>query len=344
VAYIKDKIPLITLIIVTRNERDFLKKSLQSLLIQSYPKELTEIIIVDGMSTDGTREALLENRDNIGSNGTNIKIFDNPKLILAYGWNIGIKNAAGDIVCRIDAHSELYPDYIEIGVNELLKRKADRVACVGGILENVGKGRIGSAIADLFSSRFGVGNSTFRVGLKEPKYTDTAVFGLYWKWIFGEVGYFNESLVRNQDIDLHDRILKAGYKLLTHPGMKATYHVRNSFSGLIKKAFEDGYWVVASGKSYMRHRVPLYFVLYLIFFFVPLLLGQNRGLFGIKFLISIPLIAYVLLCILFSLKDGKKVDRFLLLFLFPLFHVSYGLGSLTASLERIFHKKSCTNQ
>lgn len=339
-AYIKDKIPLITLIIVTRNERDFLKKSLQSLLIQSYPKELTEIIIVDGMSTDGTREALLENRDNIGSNGTNIKMLDNPNLILASGWNIAIKNASGDIVCRIDAHSELYPDYIEIGVNELLKRKTDRVACIGGILENVGKGKVGSAIADLFSSRFGVGNSPFRIGLTEPKYTDTAVFGLYWKSIFEEIGYFNESLARNQDIDLHDRILKKGYKLLTHPGMKATYHVRNSFSGLIKKAFKDGFWVVASGRAYMRHKIPLYFVLYLILIFAILLIGQNNRFLAIKVLISTPLIAYIALCIFFSFKDGKKVGKVLLLFLFPLFHISYGLGSLTAIVERIFHKKS----
>jgi len=336
----EDRRPIVTLLIVTRNEKEKVKKSLQSFLNQTYPQELTEIIIIDGMSTDGTREMLEKSIRELQEKGINIKMLDNPDLILASGWNIGIKNAKGDIVCRIDAHSEICPEYVEVGVNELLKRKEDKVVCMGGVLENIGEGIIGNAIADLFSSKFGMGNSAFRTGVKEPKYTDTAVFGLYWKWIFDEVGYFDETLKRNQDIDLHHRILQKGYKFLTHPKMKATYYVRNSLSGMIKKAFGDGYWTIASGKSYMRHRIPLYFVLYLIMCFFAVGIFSYLRLFSLRLVCLLPLILYVLLLIFFSLKDGKSYNKLLLLFLFPAFHISYGLGSLKAFSDKLFLKKS----
>lgn len=330
--------PLVTLLIVTRNEKEYIEKSLLSLINQTYPKELIEIIIVDGMSTDGTREFLYKKVIELRQKGINIKLLDNPNKILASGWNIGIKNAKGDIVCRIDTHSEISPNYVEIGVNELLKRRKEQVVCVGGVLKSKGKGVMGKAIADLFSSKFGMGNSAFRVGVKEPKFTDTAVFGLYWKWIFDEVDYFNESLERNQDIDLHYKILKRGYKFLTHPEMKAIYYVRNNISSMIKKAFGDGYWAIASGKAYFRHKVPLYFVLYVISFFIVSMVSYFLKLYNLLLLFSLPLMMYIFLLLFFSLKDGKGYSKFLLLFLFPAFHVSYGLGSLIAYLDKFIKK------
>uniref|UniRef100_A0A7C3RK94 Glycosyltransferase family 2 protein n=1 Tax=Dictyoglomus thermophilum TaxID=14 RepID=A0A7C3RK94_DICTH len=328
-------LPFITLLIVVRNERSYIQKSLNSLLNQTYPKELIEIIIVDGMSSDGTRELVKKVIEELRRTGISISMINNPQYILASGWNIGIKNAKGEIVCRIDTHSEIYPDYVEIGVRELLKRKEEKVVCVGGVLENVGDGKIGESIADLFSSKFGVGNSAFRTGVKEPKYTDTAVFGLYWKWIFDEIGYFNEALKRNQDIDLHDRILKLGYKFLTHPDMKIKYYVRNNISGLIKKAFGDGYWVVASSRSYLRHKVPFYFVLYLLSLLFIILITNSTNLLWIRYIYMMPLIIYTLFLFFFSIKDGKSLIRkLLLLFLFPIFHISYGLGSFKALLDR----------
>jgi glycosyltransferase involved in cell wall biosynthesis len=336
----KTELPVITLLIVVRNEKDYILKALNSLLNQTYPKKSTEIIIVDGMSNDGTREIIREKITELQKAGIDIKMIDNPKHILASGWNIGIKSSKGDVVCRIDTHSEICSDYVEIGIRELLNRQKERVVCVGGVLENIGEGIIGGAIADLFSSKFGMGNSAFRTGVKEPKYTDTAVFGLYWKWIFDKVGYFDESLRRNQDIDLHDRILKAGYRFLTHPSMKIKYYVRNTISGLIKKAFGDGYWVIASSKSYLRHRIPLYFVLYLLFIPFVFLITNTTSLQWIRYAYLIPLILYALLLIFFSIKDGKSLSKkLLLLFLFPTFHISYGLGSFKALLGKFISKR-----
>lgn len=332
-------LPKVTLLIVVRNERGYIEKSLQSLLDQTYPRELTEIIVVDGMSTDGTKEWLQSKLKELRVKGNDIKLLDNPEYILASGWNMGIKNASGDIVCRIDAHSEIDSHYVITGVRNLLERKKENVVCVGGILKNEGIGFLGKAIATLFSSRFGVGNSVFRVGINKPIFTDTAVFGLYWKWVFDKVGYFDESLERNQDIALHSKILENGYKLITHPAMKTTYYVRNTLSKFLKKAFGDGYWVIASEKSYLRHKTPLFFVLYLISIPVTFWAFKLCGIPILSYFYLFPLFLYFILSLYFGLKSGGYVSKLLLPFLFPAFHISYGIGSLKAIGDKYILRK-----
>lgn len=330
--------PYVTLLIVVRNEIEYIDRSLNSLLNQTYSKENSEIIIVDGMSTDGTRQWLQNTIKELREKGISIKLLDNPKHILASGWNIGIKNATGDVVCRIDAHSEICPHYVKNGINELLKRKNKEVICVGGILENIGSGMTGKSIANLFSSRFGVGNSCFRAYINKPKFTDTAVFGLYRKWIFDKIGYFDESLERNQDIALHTKILKNGYRFITHPDMEIRYYVRNTIFKFIKKAFGDGYWIIYSQKSYLRHKIPLFFVLYLLS--IPLIL---LTMFYVSsfwcYLYLLPCIFYIFLSIFFSIKDGQSYRKFLLPFFFLIFHLSYGLGSFKGLIDKLILKR-----
>lgn len=334
-----NKLPFISVMIVVRNEREYIEKSLSSLLNQTYPKDLTEIIIVDGMSTDGTREWLQKKVKELQKRKLNIKVLNNPKCILASGWNIGIKNAKGTIVCRIDAHSEICPDYVKKGVNELLRRKNEDLICVGGALENIGSGVIGKATANLFSSRFGVGNSAFRTTVNELKFTDTAVFGLYWKWIFEKVGYLDESLERNQDVALHSKILKNGYKLITDPNMKIKYYVRSTIPELIKKAFGDGYWVIYSQKSYLRHRIPLFFVLYLLSVPIVLLIFRSLRLSVWDYSYLLPLAFYIILSLCFSIRNGTSYTKLILPVLFPVFHVSYGLGSFKGMINGLAKRK-----
>ena len=339
-------LPKVTLMIVVRNEKDYIEKSLNSLLHQDYPKDLTEILIIDGNSTDGTRECLKKKVKELVARNINIRLLENPKKILASGWNIGIKNAKGDIVCRIDAHSELYPDYITKGVETLLKMKSQRVICVGGVLEHIGVGVLGKAIANLFSSKFAVGNSPFRTDsnfvprFSSTKVTDTAVYGLYWKKIFDKVGYFNENLERNQDVELHSKIMKQGYYFVTNPAMRAKYYVRTTIYKLLKKAFRDGYWVAFLDKASFRHKVPFMFSLYLLtlpfLFAIFSLLTLQKWLF---YFILFPLLLYIIGVVYFSFRDGKAYAKLLLLLLFPIFHISYGLGTLKGYIDKFLKNR-----
>lgn len=323
------KLPKVTLMIVVRNEKDYIEKSLQSLLNQSYPRELTEILIIDGMSIDGTREWLIKKANSLKKEKWDIELLDNPKFILATGWNIGIKNAKGDIVIRLDAHSYVEDDFIAKNVEYLQKTDA---VCVGGSICTVGKGYIGNAIASVLSSPFGVGNSKFRYSKRE-EYVDVVAYGAYWKKIFDEVGLFNESLARNQDLDMHSRIRRSGGKLFLTPEIKSYYCSRLSIRSLTKQAFNNGYWnIITLHAISLRHLVPFAFVLSLC-----LSLGLTIFTEVGKFLLLIIIGAYFLLAVFFSFRSGlQKRIRYIpiLPIIFFLFHFSYGLGSLWSIIKR----------
>ncbi len=313
--------PLVSLIIVCRNEAKYIVSALESFVNQDYPSECLEIILVDGFSADGTlgfASAFLQNC------GIKYKILNNPRKTLASGWNMAIKAANGEFVCRIDAHGQLKSDYIQKGIEIWRRSDNKNLACVGGILENRGEGFWGKVAEDFFSSKFGVGNSPFRISAKEGFYSDTAAMGIYRKDIFESVGYFDEGLDRNQDIALHQGILARGYKFFTEPSMVFIYQVRGSLKSLLKKAYQDGYWVIFSGASYFRHRVPLFFCVYLIScLLIRLICGKKKWAFY-------PLKLYSLIALVFAFKDGKRASKVVLPFLYFAYHIVYGMGSLLA--------------
>ena len=179
-----------------------------SLINQTYPKDKYEIVIADGKSEDGTLDVVRKFQDKCIKEGLVITVVTNEKKILATGWNIAINAAKGEYVTRIDAHAEAEPDFVENSIKAILKVDA---VCVGGKLTSLSLDGAENVISKVLSSPFGVGNSSFRVS-SQACYADTAVYGLYKKSVFEEVGYFNEKMVRNQDIELHSRIKAAGYK------------------------------------------------------------------------------------------------------------------------------------
>jgi glycosyltransferase involved in cell wall biosynthesis len=217
----------ISVIVVFRNEEDYIIDCIQSIESQFEQNELNwELILVDGDSQDKSTELA---REYLKSKSYPNQIIYNPKKTLAPGWNIGIKAAKGSFVIRPDAHSKLHTGYIEKGI-KTLNLKED-VTAVGGVLETKAKGFWGNIIKVALSSRVGVGNSGFRTA-KQSGYSDTAVYAVYRKEIFDKVGYFNEELVRHQDNDMHNRIKKAGGKFYMNVEMKADYYARDS----VKKA------------------------------------------------------------------------------------------------------------
>lgn len=325
---------LVSLLIVVRNEVECIEEGLNSLLDQTYPKSLTEIILIDGISTDGTREYLQKKTAELKKQNIDVKFLDNTGRILSTGWNIGIKAAKGEIVCRIDAHNAIAHDYVARGVSRLLEDPS--IACVGGVEKYVGFG-FGQILSDLYSSKFGVGNAQYRTGIKKAIYTDTAKCGLYRKTIFDRFGYFNESLVRNQDIALHSKILKDGYRFLTDPGMLVTYQVKGGFAEFIRKAYKNGFWVACLQKSYLRHKMPFIFVLY--FFFLLILIPAINIFFenvsGMELVLLFPVFLYIALSVFFSIKDGKGLNKLFLSFLFPMFHLTYGAGTFMGLMNKV---------
>lgn len=309
------------------NESKYIRNCIDSLLLQDFDFEKMEWIFVDGNSTDNTREIVNEYVEKYPGL---IKLLSNPNKTVPYAMNIGIREAVGKYIVRLDAHADYAKDYISKCVYYLEKLGVDNV---GGILETKGRGFVGATIAKMLSSKFGVGNSNFRTST-ESGYVDTVPFGAFRKEVFEKWGYYDERLTRNQDNEMNFRIRKNNGKIYLANDINLSYYCRDSVKGIADMAFKNGKWNIITmylcpGSMGIRHFVPLCFVLSIVF--LPLLSLLFKG-FGYVFLAEMCL--YFLLDVFYSLKLSKKWKEIALLFiLFPIFHVYYGCGSLVG----LFH-------
>lgn len=318
-------LPFITAMIVVRNEEQYIEKCFRSLLEQSYPPDCYEILIIDGMSEDQTLALALETQKLYGAENA-VRYIKNPKKLLAAGWNLGIQNARGEFVVRIDAHGYADRDFLLKSVETALK--VPDAICVGGAMKTEAISPKGELIAEILSSPFGVGNSKFRYSQK-ALYVDTVAFGLYHKSIFEKVGFFDETLQRNQDNDMHRRIRAEGGKFYLNPEIKTVYYARNSVRGLLKQGYQNGKWNIITFRKdreslSLRHLVPLFFVLATVLclmlgVFYPIFLWLILAMYGL----------HLLMGFYFGCKRTRVFTHILA---FPWLclglHVSYGAGSL----------------
>lgn len=328
------EIPLISFIVVARNEEEYLHDCLSSIVNQTIDKDKYEIILVDGMSSDRTQQIMnffIEECPNLS-----IRCFVNPKLILSSGWNIGIKEGRGKYAVRIDAHAKVPCDFLE--KNLMIMTSHPDVFGVGGIIKTVGKGFWGEVIAEALSCRMGVGGSRFRVGGK-PGPTDTIVYALYNREKLLELGGFDERIPLNQDNVLHGRIRERGGILYFDPNIKSTYYCRSSIKELWKQMLKRSYWlmlIIRHQPRYsfcFRHLVPFLFVV-TVFAFIILSVFWKSGLFL--------LLGFFLLYFLvgWGYSFGMRIS-FLQKLMIPLvflsLHISYGLGTLFGIIAFVFY-------
>jgi len=319
-------LPFVSIIIPSRNEKKFIGKCLDSIIAQYYPKDKIEVIVVDGMSEDKTREIIKKYVEHYSF----IKMLNNPRKIVPAALNIGIQHAKGEIIIRMDAHTVYNNDYVQKCVEYLLKYNIDNV---GGIWKTrPGEDSvIARSIAFALSHPFGVGNSHFRIGSSKPRLVDTVPFGCYRKEIFNEIGYFNENLVRNQDIEFNRRLKKAGKKTLLAPDIISYYYARSTLKNLAKNNLWNGFWVIYSNRFASmpfsaRHLVPFIFILILISSFA---LSFFSELFLYTFILSA--VTYLTVNSFFSLYISLKHGiKYLvpIICAFSILHLSYGIGSL----------------
>lgn len=320
------------------NEVKYIDVCIQSVLLQDYPKEQLEVLFVDGMSRDGTRERVLE----YAREYPFIKLIDNPKKIVPVAMNIGIRASKGDVVMRLDAHASYPTNYFGVLVKKLYELNADNVgaACRTDVLNKTPKTL---AIREVLSNRFGVGNSTFRLGVDKVMDVETVPFGCWRRKVFEKYGYYDERLIRNQDIELNKRIIHGGGRICIVPETYCTYLARETFKGLARNNFSNGKWNVLTVyytrqlKSLsVRHFIPLVFLL-------SLLLPLFAALFYLPFafLSFFSLLSYllVLFCISMSINLRSKISISYLLLSFVVLHLSYGYGSLVGIYKCIGYGK-----
>jgi len=325
---------LVSAIIPCRNEEKFIGKCLDSVIAQDFPKDNFEILVIDGMSDDKTRETINEYVKKYPF----IKLLDNPKKFTPFALNIGIKNAKGEVIVRMDAHSVYIKDYISKCIKYLKEYEVDNVGGIWKIMPSE-KTLINKAIALVSSSFFGAGNAYYRTGYsKGPKFVDTVFGGCYKKEVFKKIGLYNENLIRSQDMEFNLRLKKAGGKILLVPEIVTRYYPKSTLKEFFKHNFLDGIWTIYPLKFglslKLRHYIPFVFIFSLI---VPLTLSVFFKPMIYLFLFIIGL--YLFTSLFFSISIAIKEKNFGFVFLLPLAfacrHFGYGLGSLIGFIKLI---------
>lgn len=326
---------LISLCIIAYNEERALERLFDDIKAQSFPKDKTQLVLVNSRSTDSTRrimESFAENNSEYHS----VIVVNCRKRLQAAAWNTAITHSTGDIIIRLDAHSTIPADFLARNASVI---ESGEYVCGGARptkAENETPWQLTLLAAE--ESMFGSSFASYRRESDERRYVDSLFHGAYRREVFQKVGGFNEQLGRTEDNEMHYRIRQAGYKICCDPSIKSFQYIRSSLPKMIKQKFGNGLWVALTlGISpkciSIFHFAPLCFVSALIIFAITALFG-----------FALPLIA--LLCVygLFDLLitagaffSEKKYPHFLLLpFVFPILHLSYGIGSLWGLIKMPF--------
>ncbi len=321
----------ISVIMPCREEEKYIARALTSILANDYPQDRLEVLVVDGMSADHTREIIA----GFSKEYPFIRLLDNPKKITPSALNIGIAQARGDIIIRVDAHSTYPPDYFSRLVAWQEKTGADNVGGAWRILPGSDT-CMARAIAVGLGHPFGVGNAYYRIGASAPRWVDTVPFGCYRREVFTRVGLFDEDHVRTEDDEFNLRLRKNGGRSLLVPEIVIDYYARESLAKIWRIYYYYGYFkpLVARKLGLVlgpRHFIPSLLVLALA---VPLLLGW--WLPSLKLLGLLVLLAYLLADVGLAWAAGRQQGwRFTacLSLVFPTLHCSYGLGFLKGLLD-----------
>jgi succinoglycan biosynthesis protein ExoA len=328
--------PKITIIIPCRNEQFHIKKVISSLFAQKGVEASIEIIIADGRSEDGTREIL----NQMSTGDPRLRIIDNPGMIVSTGLNAAIRAARGDIVIRMDAHTECAQDYVKQCVHTLESTGADNV---GGPWRAIGLSWLQKAIALSFQSPFSSGGAgSHRIAYEGL--VDTVYLGCWHKDTLFRLGLFDEELIRNQDDEFNLRLLRSGGKIWQSPTIRSWYYPRSSLANLFKQYVQYGYWKV---RVIQKHKLPASFRHLVPGIFVTILLALS---FSSIFFSSTLLLLLGILSLYFFANFGASLLtcrrmvnwRYLLVmpFVFATYHFGYGWGFLKGVIDFFALKRS----
>ena len=320
--------PNISIIIPCLNEAEHIEDCIKSVLCQQEPAGGFEVIVADGMSSDGTRELLAT----LARQDSRLLVVDNPGRIASTGLNAAIQKARGSIIVRMDAHTEYSRDYVRNCVSALEATGADNV---GGAARTKTTHYLQSAVSAAYHCPLVVGGARFH-NVDYEGYVDTVVYGCWRRSAFERFGYFDEELIRNQDDELNLRIVREGGRIWQSAMIKSWYSPRTSLRSLFKQYAQYGYWKVRVIQKHhlpasWRHLVPGAFVLAL----GTLGMLALFSLFAFWIWLAV-LAAYALLSLAASFSSASRSGWKLLPVLPAVvgcYHFGYGYGFLRGLLD-----------
>jgi succinoglycan biosynthesis protein ExoA len=312
----------VSVIIPCREEKEYIAKALRAVLANDWPSGRMEVLVVDGVSKDGTRDIVAE----IGARDPRVRLVDNPGLFASNAMKVGVVVGRGDYIVRVDAHAEIPPDYVKTGV-AILERYPG-IWAVGGPVDRVATLEPGRFISAVISNIFATGNTPARIGNREGS-IDAVAYPAWRREILERIGDFDDSLARNEDDDYFYRIRRAGGTVYQTQKMRAKYYVRGSVRQLLRQYTQYAFWKVAVAKKHGRFidRKPLVPPA----FFAALALSVAGGFLTPYLWLAGGVLAatYLLADVAASAAVAAKTGLrgfFKALAIFPVFHLRYAMG------------------
>jgi len=317
--------PTVSIVIPVLNEERDVEACVRAVLAQDYPRELIEVLVVDGPSTDRTSEIV---RSLVRGDGR-VHLLSSPLKLIPYSLNIGLAAARGEVIVRIDGHSVVAPDHVRSLVAYLSRSGADHV---GGVMRATGRTYVARAIAVVTSSPFGVGTARFRYTTREQD-IDTVAFGAYRREALRRLGGFDERFPIGEDPELDYRIQLQGGRVCVTPSVETEYYCRDSLPRLAKQYVRYGR---AKAKILHKHGTlpspralaPAFLVLLIVFLATTALFSSSarQALVGVLAAYGFGLLGAS------AFTARRRGPRYapLLPVAFATLHLSHGVGFLSA--------------
>jgi glycosyltransferase involved in cell wall biosynthesis len=334
------KDPVVSIVVPCLNEEGTISKLLQAIYDQSFDRKALEVLVVDGLSTDHTRDKIAEFQSQHAELA--IRIIDNPERRIPAALNKGIAAAQGEFVIRLDAHSVPRPDYVERSLANLKDGKGWNV---GGVWEiqpsNVSW--IAKSIAIAAAHPFGVGDAQYRY-TNQAASVDTVPFGAFKRSLIKELGGFDETLQANEDYEFNTRIRKAGGIVWLDPAIRSIYFARPTLGELAKQYGRYGFWKVRMlrrfpGTIRWRQALPPLFVASLL-----VLIPASFAWPWAKLMLEVGMVSYATLLGLVGIQKAIQHNQISLAAGIPLammtMHISWGAAFLWSL---IFSSEGQTN-
>jgi glycosyltransferase involved in cell wall biosynthesis len=228
--------PFISVVMPIRNEARFIRDTLGQLLAQDYPAGRYEIIVVDGISDDGTQAIVGE----MARTNPQIRLMDNPGRRSSAGRNVGFKNGRGDIFLVVDGHCYIPGVNLLNSIEECFEKSGAH--CLGRPqpLDPPGLTVFQQAVALARGSKVGHGGDSLIYGEYEGFASPVSNGAAYRREVLQHIGFVDENFDACEDLEFNFRVEKAGLKAYTSPKLTVRYYPREDLRGLLRQMIRYG--------------------------------------------------------------------------------------------------------
>ena len=225
--------PSVSYLIPVLNEAARLPAAVKAALTQEHDGP-QEVVVAVAPSTDGTQVVAAR----LAEADERVRVVANPATDIPAGLNQALAASTGEVIVRVDAHSELPSGYTRRTVEALERTGA---ANVGGVMRAVGRTPFQRSVARAYNSGLGLGGGPHHAGAVEGP-AETAYLGVFRRDTLIAVGGWDETLRRGEDYELNQRLLAAGHMIWFLPDVDVAYWPRDGWGPLVRQMYATGVW------------------------------------------------------------------------------------------------------